>query len=237
MMLNDMKLILMICVSIACIEGSFAQADENILKTDTVRNKYLPTGVRIGTDVLALVRTRTGDDFHGWELNSEVDFSRYFLAVDYGTWGWDLNSDSASYSNSGDYWRAGIDVNFLKNDPDQNVFFLGARYGRSVFAESLEVARFDPIWGLLTDDFYHSNVNAWWLELTTGLRVKIWKMFWVGYTARFKFALTNEATDEMLPHDIPGFGRTDKETAWGFNYYVMLRLPLRKAPPPPVLKK
>jgi len=99
------------------------------------------------------------------------------------------------------------------------------------------VSRFDPIWGLLTDDFYHANVNAWWLELTTGLRVKIWKIIWVGYTARFKFALTTDASDEMLPYDVPGFGRTDKDTTWGFNYYVMVRLPLRKLPSLPPSKK
>lgn len=232
-----MKFILGLCISIVCAEGCFAQVAPDTVGTDTVRNKYVPTGIRIGTDLFALVRTRTGDKFHGWEVNGEIDFSRFFLAADYGTWGWDLLSDSASYSNSGDYWRAGLDVNFLQNDPDRNVFFLGARYGRSVFTEYLEVQRFDPIWGLLTDDFYHDNVNAWWLELTTGLRVKIWKIFWVGYTARFKFALTTDASDEMLPYDVPGFGRTDKDTTWGFNYYVMVRFPLRKAPPPPSSKK
>jgi hypothetical protein len=193
----------------------------------------LPTGLRIGTDIISLARTRTQDNFHGWEVNGEIDFSRYSLAIDYGTWGRDLNSDSAAYANTGDYWRAGIDIDFLNNDPDRNVFFLGVRYGRSVFTESMNVMRFDPTWGLLSDNFYHSNVNAWWLELTTGLRVKIWKIFWVGYTGRFKFALTTDASEEMLPHDIPGFGRTNKETTWGFNYYVMVRIPLRKAPAPP----
>lgn len=218
---------------ILCWNGTLAQNDADSAKVDTVKNKYLPTGLRIGTDIISLVKTRTQDNFHGWEVNGEIDFSRYFLAIDYGTWGRNLHSDSAAYSNTGDYWRAGIDVNFLMKDPDRNVFFIGARYGRSVFAESMNVVRFDDTWGLLTDNFYHSNVNAWWLELTAGLRVKIWKIFWVGYTARFKFALTADASEEMLPYDVPGFGRTNKETTWGFNYYLLLRIPLRKAPPPP----
>jgi hypothetical protein len=41
----------------------------------------------------------------------------------------------------------------------------------------------------------------------------------------------------MLPHDVPGFGRTNNETTWGFNYYVMIRLPIRPAPPVPGKKK
>ena len=217
--------------------GVEAQNESDSVSVDSVKNKYVPTVLRIGTDIISLVRTRTQDNFQGWEVNGEIDFSRYFLAVDYGTTARNLHSDSASYVNDGNYWRAGIDVNFLTNDPDRNVFFLGARYGRSVFAESMDVVRFDPIWGTLTDRFHHSDVQAWWLELTTGLRVKIWKVFWVGYTGRLKFSLTTDASEEMLPHDVPGFGRTDKETTWGFNYYLMLRIPLRKAPPVPPSKK
>lgn len=218
------------------VTGALAQGGDT-LRTDTVRSKFLPTGIRIGTDVISLIKTRTQGDFHGWEVGAEVDFSRYFLAVDYGTWGRDFQSDSATYSNTGDYWRAGIDVNFLTHDPDRNVFFLGARYGRSVFDEYMSVQRYDPIWGHLSEDFYHSGVSATWLELTTGLRVKIWKLLWIGYTGRFKFSLKSDGSDEMLPHDVPGFGKTNKETTWGFNYYLMLRLPLRKAPPVPAAKK
>lgn len=217
-------------------KDALAQANPDSVQTDSVRNKYLPTGIRFGTDVISLVKTRAQDDFRGWEMSGEVDFSRFFLAIDYGTWARNFSADSATYANTGDYWRAGIDVNFLKKDPDRNVFFLGARYGRSVFAESMDVTRYDPIWGLLSDNFDHANVSARWLELTTGLRVKIWKVFWVGYTGRFKFALKTDASDEMLPHDVPGFGKTDKETTWGFNYYLMLRIPLRKAPPIPAEK-
>lgn len=216
--------------------NAFSQTADS-LAADTVRNKYIPTGVRVGTDVISLVKTRTQDNFNGWEVNGEMDFSRYYLALEYGKWGRDLNADSASYSNKGRYWRAGVDVNFLTKDPDRNVFFLGARYGRSVFSELMTVTSYDPIWGSLSDTFYHSDVKAWWLELTTGLRVRMWKFLWLGYTGRFKFALTPDSTEEMLPHDVPGFGRTDKETTWGFNYYLMIRIPVRKAPPPPVQDK
>lgn len=229
--------ILFFLIFMPVFEGAFAQARVDTVKSDTIRNKYLPTGIRIGTDVISLVKSQAQDNFHGWEVNGEIDFSRYFLAIEYGSSGRDLHADSADYANQGKFWRAGVDVNFLTKDPDRNVFFLGARYGSSVFSESMTVSRFDPIWGELNDSFYHADIHASWLELTTGLRVKIWKIFWLGYTGRFKFALSTDASDEMLPHDVPGFGRTDKETSWGFNYYVMLRIPLRKAPPVPEAKK
>src|SRR5688572_22384832 len=54
------------------------------VKTDTVKNRYLPTGVRIGTDLIALLKTNIQDDYNGWEVNADVDFKRYFLAADFG---------------------------------------------------------------------------------------------------------------------------------------------------------
>jgi hypothetical protein len=130
-----------------------------------------------------------------------------------------------------------VDVNFLKKDPDRNVFFIGARYGKSTFSENLSLTSYDPIWGTLENSYSNQDIRARWIELTAGIRVKIWSVLWFGYTGRFKFGLKTSATPDMLPHDVPGFGGTDKDTTWGFNYYVMLRLPIRKAPPPPSEKK
>jgi hypothetical protein len=56
----------------------------------------------------------------------------------------------------------------------------------------------------------------------------MWKMIWMGYTARFKFGLKTNETGPMLPHDVPGYGRTDKESTWGFNYQIFVRLPVPK---------
>ena len=213
-----------------------AQNGQDTVKVDTVRNKYFPTGIRVGTDAISLVKSRTQNNFEGWEVQGDIDFNRYYLALEYGTWGRNLYADSAAYSNSGTFWRAGVDVNFLTKDPDRNMFFLGARYGRSVFSESLSIQHYDPNWGRMADNFYHADVKAWWMELTAGLRIKMWKIFWLGYTGRLKFALSTDGTEEMLPYDVPGYGRTDKPTTWGFNYYLMIRLPIRKAPPVPVGK-
>lgn len=214
-----------------------AQTDErDSIPQDSVRNRYMPTGVRIGYDVISPIKTTAQDNFEGWEIQGDVDFDRYYLAVDYGSWGRNLASDSTSYASTGRYWRIGVDVNFLTKDPDRNVFFLGARYGRSVFTESMHVVRYDPVWGAFDDTFHQSDVNASWVELATGLKVKIWKFLWLGYTARFKFALSPAGSPEMLAYNVPGFGNTDKETAWGFNYYLMFRLPFRKAPVPSTKK-
>lgn len=208
----------------------FAQ-DKEKQDTAKVKPSYTPTGIRFGIDVVSIVKSNTDKTFDGWELNADVDFYRYYFTVDYGHWARDYMSSDGYYSNDGNYWRVGIDANFLKKDPDRNMFFFGFRYGRSTFSERLTVKTTDPVWGVI--DTYHtnSNVPAGWFELTTGLRVKIWRFIWLGYTARLKFALSTGNTPDMLPHDVPGYGRADKDSYWGFNYQILFRLPIRKAPP------
>jgi len=211
--------------------------DTETADTAKIKPSYIPTGVRIGTDLISLVRTPIDDSFNGWEFNADVDFYRYYFALDYGHWerNW-IAEEQAAYSNSGNYWRVGADVNFLKKDPDRNMFFLGLRYGRSKFSDQMLVTSSDPLFGDQTSLFSNDNVHASWVELTTGLRVKIWRIFWLGYTARLKFGLHFGDTPEMMPSDVPGYGRADKDSYWGFNYQLFIRIPTRKAPPLPTVK-
>src|SRR5688572_9443750 len=108
-----------------------AQKVKKDTASQSFATKYLPTGIRFGTDAFALVRNTYDETFKGWELNADVDFYRYYLTVDYGYWGRNFEGRGNVYDNDGTYFRAGVDVNFLTKDPDRNMFFVGARYGRS----------------------------------------------------------------------------------------------------------
>jgi hypothetical protein len=168
------------------------------------------------------------DNFSGWEVSADVDFYRYYLVLEYGHWGRTFQPDSGNYNNDGNYFRVGADVNFLLKDPDKNLLFFGLRYGRSTFSEYLDIQVTDPVWGSVHRSYTNSSVTARWFEITGGLKVKVLNWLWMGYTGRFKFSLATSDTPEMLPHDVPGYGRTDKESYWGFNYQVLVRIPLKK---------
>jgi hypothetical protein len=216
------NVLILVLLAFTCV-GQEKEADNDSV---TVKD-FIPTGVRIGTDALALIKTAYDERYSGWELNAEVDFHRYFLAVDMGNWQRDLSSDQGRYTNKGTYFRIGPDVNFLHREADKNVLFFGARYARSVFSEDFFTTIDDPVWGTTEGTFSNSDAKARWFELTGGLRVRVWKIVWLGYTARFKFGLGTSDTPAMLPYDIPGYGRNDKKSTWGFNYLIMVRLPLR----------
>lgn len=190
---------------------------------------FIPTGIRVGVDAVALARTEFTNSFEGFEAAFDVDLYRYYPTFEFGTSARNFLAENGStYENDGSFWRAGIDVNFMKKDPEKNMFFLGARYARSRYSESATIITSDPIWGDFNESFQNTDLSARWFELTTGMRIKVWKIFWLGYTARFKFARKIDDTGAMLTTDVPGLGSTDRPTTWGFSYYVMVKLPVRK---------
>ena len=208
---------------------AFSQSKDSVRRDTITIKDYIPTGIRIGTDLISLVKSQSQKDFSGWEVNADIDFRRYYLALDYGSWSRTFNSDSGNYSNDGKYWRVGADVNFLLKDVDRNLFFVGARYGRANFSEDLSINAYNQFTkGRENLHYAHSGINARWFELTTGIRVKIWKVLWMGYTARFKFGLKHDETEDIIPADVPGYGRTNKDSYWGFNYQIFIRIPVRK---------
>jgi hypothetical protein len=200
-------------------------------KTDSARSvsKFIPTGVQVGYDLMSLARTRYVSTFSGYELSIDADVYRYYPTVEIGNWARDYSSENGStYENSGSFWRAGIDVNFMKKDPEKNMFFLGARYGRSAYSEKARIITTDKLWGDLDQTYENTSVVANWLELTTGMRIRVWKIFWLGYTARFKFALNKDEGATLLPTDVPGYGATERPTTWGFSYYALVKFPVRR---------
>lgn len=207
------------------------EVQEAVEKVDSALNRklrYIPTAIRLGTDIISPIRALTDDKFSGYEFNIDVDFYRYYLAIEIGHWARDLQTDVEEYTNHGNYFRVGGDVNFLKKDPEKNMFFVGARYGHGKFSENLTITSVDEVWGTSTDSYVNTDVKANWAELTTGIKVRIVGLFWMGYTARYKFWLNTNEPRGFIPHDVPGYGKTYNESTWGFNYYIMFKIPVRK---------
>lgn len=193
---------------------------------DSLRS-FRPTGIRVGVETIGLIKSLAGSNSGGKELFADMDLGRYFLAVEAGESFRNLTIKDGTYSNEGRYLRLGADVNFLKKDPDRNMFFLGFRYGRAVYREQLDYV-YNSGFGTVNMDVDQQQVKSGWLELTTGLRVRVVKFFWMGYTARLKFGSSVPDGSPIAPYEIPGYGLTFKKPWWGFSYYMMFRIPFRK---------
>jgi hypothetical protein len=198
-------------------------------KISKPKKDFRPTGFRVGTDLIDIGKTIATNTFTGWEINGDVDFANYYFTVDVGKWGKDILIDNGDYTNSGTYYRVGVDINLLGKDPDRNMYFIGFRAGHSVFNESVNYTYVPPhLFSLLDTTSTNPNASGNWGELTTGLRVKIWKGLWLGYTARMKFVPTVTSNPNFVTYDMPGYGIVQNSIWWGFNYQVFWRFGWRK---------
>jgi hypothetical protein len=216
---------------------TFAQKEKKNDPMDTLMYKYLPTGLRLGTDAFAIFKSQTDRTVKLWEVNADLDFDRYYLTGDYGSWAKQItidnktNINNGDYQNNGKYYRIGVDINFLLKDPDRNMFFIGFRMGKSTFDHTLNysMSYTGPYaTGPIPKTVSAAGVTASWTEITTGLRVKIISGFWMGCTARLKFSPSYNNSPNLVPYDIPGYGLYEQAPYWGFNYQMFWRFPVRK---------
>jgi Domain of unknown function (DUF6048) len=190
-------------------------------KKDTLREPVKLTAIRVGIDVVQPIKTFAIKDFSGWEISADAELNHYYPIIEIGQWSRDVSLSNGQYTNNGNYWRMGVDINLLKKDPVKNMFFFGIRYGRSRYDEQLKYVITTDEFGSVTNAIKNTNLTSGWLELATGMRVKIAGGFWMGYTGRLKFAPGLHEEKQLQSYDIPGYGLTFKQPWWGFNYYVM----------------
>lgn len=214
----------------------FAQEPVDTLSTtaagvDTTVNKipFKFEGARLGLDVSRLLSMAVNPEGRYFEINSDFSFGRYLLSADWGLGRQNRVTDLLEYRTSGTYFRIGPDVNFIPENKDDNVFFLGARYGWCNFEEQLTTTYTHEDWGTFPVNS-ERRTNARWFEAVTGLKARVWDNFYLGYTMHLKFGLKVNDDGRFTAYEVPGFGRVgDGEGSnFSFSYHVLYRIPYRK---------
>lgn len=196
-------------------------------QADTLKADFIPTGVRLGYDVLGLGLSIANDNLNSKLFVADIDFHRYFLVLEYGQYERTRGSENSLYNTDGSFWRVGTDVNFFHRDPDKSVFSIGLRYGNSTFDDQLTTTISSDIFGDRLVTFQNDNVNADWFELVLGLKVPVWKL-WLGYNMRMKIGIDDFKHMDFSPYEVPGYGLAAENDYWEVNYYVMYRIGWRK---------
>lgn len=151
-------------------------------------------------------------------------YGKYFPVVEAGFA--KSNEESISginFESEAPYFRLGIDFNLMKNQKDvqaKQFFLVGARLGGSSFNYRLSGIS-------ITNDYWNENLlfnkdlqtTKIWYELSAGLRVKISKRLYAGWTVRNKKLISKDEAGSFKPMYIPGFG-LNSESSWGFSYVL-----------------
>ena len=199
---------------------------------EKIERDFKPSAINFGLDVLGLARTSTSAGFTRIEAQGDIDIDRYFFVLDMGHEATSISNSNYSYSNSGNYFRAGIQANMMPYNPNRDFLFVGLRYARSRFSDEIVFQDEFDKWGAKNFSFKNNGLTARWWEVTLGMKVKVLKSLYFGYTIRYKLAKKISDFGELIPRNLPGFGRADKSSSAGFSYYILYHLPFRDKPIP-----
>jgi len=196
-------------------------------------DKYLPTAVRVGFDAGNFAAAFFDEHKRTWEVSTDIDIYRYFLAVDYGYARFIIDDPASMYESTGNYIRIGPEVNFLKNDKDNNVLFFGIKYASAVSSENLQYRTSNTIqsntgWPESELETSNNNISANWFEMNAGLKAKIINQLYLGFTIRYRILPSFSGRENLTPYYVPGFGKNIDSDSWGLSYYISYRIPFRK---------
>ncbi len=197
------------------------------------KGRYAPTAIKLGIDPGTLGYMVFSEKRGFLEFEGDIDFDRFFVVANYGLSNYKLVEDTYVYENDGSYLRLGADINFMNKDPHLNVAFFGVRYVSSSFTDKLDydtqtIIQTNTGWPNTRESNTNIDGKANWYELNTGMKIRVVKQLYMGFTLRYKFLMKIKGTENLRPYYIPGFGKNINTTAFGFNYYVSYRLPFRK---------
>ena len=203
-------------------------------QTSWAKSKYVPMGIRVGIDVFEPISRIWQQHRSQREFNVDIAFHRVLFEADYGRSNSkreDVNKQNSVsiYKSHGDFFRIGLDYNFLKKKPNHSVIFMGARYAMSSFKDELtSTIEKQKYWAGRSIDAQQNNLKARWLELVGGAKVKVWNRLFVGFTVRLKFNKHVRNTHAYLPFEVPGWGLNALKTYGGFNYYLSYGIHVNK---------
>lgn len=199
-------------------------------KNDSTLSKF--DFYRIGIDLSKIVSSSLAKDYKAFEFTSDVHYQNDLYAVlDFGFGNSKVENKNLTYNSKNYFLRLGLDKTFFSKDfkGDMDNAFVGLRYGAS-FANRSSANYFiqDTIWGNSTGTIPASHFVIHWVELTGGFRVEVMKHIFFGWNIRVKTFLNPSKFKELPPNYIAGYGRGDKNTAFGYNFYLMYGLGKRR---------
>lgn len=196
-------------------------------------SRFAPSAVKVGGDPGTLGYMLFSEKRGIFEAEADIDIDRFFIVANYGISTYKLDEPTYVYENNGTYFRIGPDINFMHDDPNLNIMFFGLRYASSSFNDRLDydthaVIQSETGWPNSRETSSNGNARASWYEMVTGLKIRVVKQLYMGFTMRYKLLMKTKQTDILKPYYIPGFGKNINPSSFGFNYYISYRLPFRK---------
>ncbi|MDN3621198.1 DUF6048 family protein [Polaribacter undariae] len=232
------KYFISICFLFVFVNGQSQEQKKDTLinaKKDSIvyKSKY---GLRVGVDISKPILAQFNSSYSGLEIVGDYRIKKnLYLAAEVG---YEEETTTEDYTNStvkGSYLRLGVNYNVYQNWLDMNnEIFIGARYGFSLFDQTLNTytpnvnSVYFPA-DEITSSVSATDLNVHWTEFIIGLKVETFNNFFVSFSGSYKIAMSVKEPDNFETLYAPGFNRVfDSGTGFGFNYTLTYLIPFKK---------
>lgn len=184
-------------------------------------------GMSLGLNFFDGVMKLVGQDHMSFDITADVSLWNWLFPVaEFGVGLADAHPEDGNYHYKGlpsFYGKIGFNYNFLyKSSPDYQVF-VGFRAGYSAFRYQIsDIDISSDYWGQ-TNLFELPTQKAQCLygEALAGLKVKIYRNFFMGWTVRYRFKFHEKRGADSKPWFIPGYG----SQPFGFTFSLIWNIP------------
>ncbi len=219
--LRPLSCLLLLC----CALQSFAQKDSVATKAVELpepRFDYF----RLGVDLSKFLASPLAPAYNAYEFSFDTHYKKdLWLAADFG-WGKSrVNNDNIAFNSRNFFLRLGLDKTFFNQEfkGDLDNAFIGLRYGMAyVHRAEATYAIKDTVWGNTSGSVAGADFLAHWIELGAGFRLELVKNIFLGWNIRAKTFVNPSTFKELPPAYIAGYGRGEKNTAFGYNLFLMM---------------
>ena len=183
-------------------------------------------GVAVQADLLGALQLQLSD-YGQYEAAVRVNLhNQYFPIFELGYGKADHSEDlvtGITYRTKAPYFRAGCDVNLLKNKRSKNRVLAGLRYGYTSYKVELFRQPFpDPVWQWDASFGVHdSPCYQHWAELLFGIDAQVVGPVHLGWNVRYRRRLAHDDGITGKTWYVPGFG-TQGSTKLGAAFNVII---------------
>ena len=181
---------------------------------------------RVGIDLSKVVASPLAKDYNSYEFTFDVHYKKaiYYVA-DVGFGNSSVENTNMTFTSNNTFVRLGLDKTFFGQEfkGDMDNAFIGLRYGLG-FVNRGAATYFiqDTVWGNTAGTIPKSNFIAHWVELGGGFRIELLKNIFLGWNIRVKTFVNPKKFEQLPPAYLAGYGRSEKNTAFGYNFFLMV---------------
>lgn len=236
---GSLRYIYILLSSLICF-GSLsvkAQTADTTAVADTVIIKPKPDlaghQLTLGIDIVGPVANYFSSNKQGYEFAADYYLKNELYLAAEGGWGSsDVNYTDLKYNTSNTFYRLGFNKVLLprENPTDWSGVILGLRVGTAFIDRSVATYTItDSLWGNSSGNIAGKTFNGYWMEVTGGVRLDLYKGIMAGWNIRGKFMLNGRSFNDLSPLYIAGYGRGDKNAVFDFNFYLSYAIRWKRA--------